>query len=193
MPYPRCFRVGAFGNGFEALREDLFDRFTLQDFHRSRWRWQRRVRTRRQRKPAPAKGKPVCDYKVSIFVAPFVARKADGLFRLEPGYCQVSGCLRCLLLVMCTYPFAKKALTLHLQCGKSREHYFSCNLMRCKVLASSHQHLMAEAPRYRLGTRGGRRHVDDSLSLRRAEGKRLGVDLVFTIVSTTYRYTTAGM
>ena len=26
--------------------------------------------------------------------------------------------------------------------------------------------------RYRLGTRGGRRHVDDSLSLRRAEGKR---------------------
>ena len=97
-------------------------------------------------KPAPAKGKPVCDCKVSIFVAPFVARKADGLFRLEPGYCQVSGRLRCLLLVMCTYPFAKKALTLHLARGEGRERYFGCNLMHRKVLASSHQHLMAEAP-----------------------------------------------
>ena len=55
-------------------------------------------------------------------------------------------CLRCLLLVMCTYPFAKKALTLHLARGEGRERYFGCNLMHCKVLASSHQHLMAEAP-----------------------------------------------
>ena len=55
-------------------------------------------------------------------------------------------CLRCLLLVMCTYPFAKKALTLHLACGEGRERYFGCNLMQRKVLASSHQHLMAEAP-----------------------------------------------
>ena len=54
-------------------------------------------------------------------------------------------CLRCLLLVMCTYPFAKKALTLHLARG-GRERYFGCNLMQRKVLASSHQHLMAEAP-----------------------------------------------
>ena len=55
-------------------------------------------------------------------------------------------CLRCLLLVMCTYPFAKKALTIHLARGESRERYFGCNLMQRKVLASSHQHLMAEAP-----------------------------------------------
>ena len=55
-------------------------------------------------------------------------------------------CLRCLLLVMCTYPFAKKALTLHLACGEDRERYFGCNLMQCKVLASSHQRLIAEAP-----------------------------------------------
>ena len=47
---------------------------------------------------------------------------------------------------MCTYPFAKKALTLYLARGKGRERYFGCNLMQRKVLASSHQHLMAEAP-----------------------------------------------
>ena len=64
------------------------------------------------------------------------------LLRLWPG----SGCLRCLLLVMCTYPFAKKALTLHLARGEGRERYFGCNLMQRKVLASSHQHLIAEAP-----------------------------------------------
>ena len=55
-------------------------------------------------------------------------------------------CLRCLLLVMCTYPCAKKALTLHLARGEGRERYFGCNLMQRKVLASSYQHLMAEAP-----------------------------------------------
>ena len=55
-------------------------------------------------------------------------------------------CLRCLLLVMCTYSFAKKAITLHLARGEGRERYFGCNLMQRKVLASSHQHLMAEAP-----------------------------------------------
>ena len=54
--------------------------------------------------------------------------------------------LRCLLLVMCTYLFAKKALTLHLARGEGRERYFGCNLMQHKVLASSYQHLMAEAP-----------------------------------------------
>ena len=56
------------------------------------------------------------------------------------------GCLRCLLLVMCTHPFAKKALTLHLARSEGHERYFGCNLMHCKVLASSHQHLVAEAP-----------------------------------------------
>ena len=58
----------------------------------------------------------------------------------------INRCLRCLLLVMCTYPFARKALTLHLARGEGRERYFGCNLMQRKVLASSHQHLMAEAP-----------------------------------------------
>ena len=56
------------------------------------------------------------------------------------------GCLRCLLLVMCAHPFAKKALTLHLARSEGHERYFGCNSMHRKVLASSHQHLMAEAP-----------------------------------------------
>ena len=56
------------------------------------------------------------------------------------------GCLRCLLLVMCTHPFAKEALTLHLARSEGHERYFDCNLIHRKVLASSHQHLMAEAP-----------------------------------------------
>ena len=55
-------------------------------------------------------------------------------------------CLRCLLLVMCTHPFAKKALTLHLARSEGRERYFGRNLMHRRVLASFHQHLMAEAP-----------------------------------------------
>ena len=58
----------------------------------------------------------------------------------------MTGCLRCLLLVMCTHPFAKKALTLHLARSEGHERYFGCNSMHRKVLASSHQHLMAEAP-----------------------------------------------
>ena len=56
------------------------------------------------------------------------------------------GCLRCLLLVMCMHPFVKEALTLHLARSEGHERYFSCNLMHRKVLASSYQHLMAEAP-----------------------------------------------
>ena len=56
------------------------------------------------------------------------------------------GGLRCLLLVMCTHPFAKEALTLHLARSEGHERYFGCNLMHRNVLASSHQHLMAEAP-----------------------------------------------
>ena len=55
-------------------------------------------------------------------------------------------CLRCLLLVMCTHPFAKKVLTLHLARSEGHERYFGCNLMHRKVLALSYQHLMAEAP-----------------------------------------------
>ena len=47
---------------------------------------------------------------------------------------------------MCTHPFAKEALTLHLVRSKGHERYFDCNLMHRKVLASSDQHLMAEAP-----------------------------------------------
>ena len=56
------------------------------------------------------------------------------------------GCFRYLLLVICTHPFAKEALTLHLARAEGHKRYFDCNLMHCKVLASSHQHLMAEAP-----------------------------------------------
>ena len=41
----------------------------------------------------------------------------------------------------------KKALTLHLARSKGHERYFGCNLMHRKVLAPSHQHVMAEAPR----------------------------------------------
>ena len=58
----------------------------------------------------------------------------------------LAGCLRCLLLVICTHPVAKEALTLHLAWSEGRKRYFGCNLMHRKVLASSHQHLMAEAP-----------------------------------------------
>ena len=56
-------------------------------------------------------------------------------------------CLRYLLLVMCAHPFAKEALTLHLARSEGHERYLGCNLMHHKVLASSQQHLMAEAPR----------------------------------------------
>ena len=70
-------------------------------------------------------------------------------------------CLRCLLLVMCMYPFAKKSLTLHLARGEGRELYLGCNLMQRKVLASSHQHLMAEAPD-RFPSPGQNRHAGPS-------------------------------
>ena len=49
---------------------------------------------------------------------------------------------------MCTHPFAKEALTLHLERSEGHQRYFGCNLMHRRVLASSHQHLMAEAPHY---------------------------------------------
>ena len=35
------------------------------------------------------------------------------------------GCLRCLLLVMCTHPFAKEALTLHLPRSEGHERYLA--------------------------------------------------------------------
>ena len=41
----------------------------------------------------------------------------------------------------------KEALTLHLARSEGHERYLGCNLMQRKVLASSHQHLMAEAPK----------------------------------------------
>ena len=56
-------------------------------------------------------------------------------------------CSHCLLLVMCTHPIAKEALTLHLARSEGHKRYFGCNLMHRNVLALSHQHLMAEAPR----------------------------------------------
>ena len=69
------------------------------------------------------------------------------------GPFEIDRCLRCLLLMMCTHPIAKKALTLHLARSEGRERYFGCNLMHRKVLASFHQHIMAEAPGA-LGARG---------------------------------------
>ena len=74
----------------------------------------------------------------------FSTGRAKALY--APNGVMKSWCLRCLLLVMCTYPFAKKALTLYLARSEDHERYFGCNLMQCKVLASSHQHLIAEAP-----------------------------------------------
>ena len=65
---------------------------------------------------------------------------------LSVGEMTLRRCLRCLLLVMCTYPFAKEALTLHLARSEGHERYFGCNLMHCKVLTLFHQHLIAEAP-----------------------------------------------
>ena len=62
---------------------------------------------------------------------------------------------------MCTHPFAKKALTLHLARSEGHERYFGCNLMHRKVLASSHQHLIAEAPVG--GTSPSRRRPVDDL------------------------------
>ncbi len=59
--------------------------------------------------------------------------------------------MRCLLLVMCTYPVAKESLTLYLARSEGHERYFGCNLMYRNVLASSHQHLMAEAPTVSFG------------------------------------------
>ena len=55
-------------------------------------------------------------------------------------------CFRHQVLVMCMHPFAKEALTLHLARSEGNEHYFGCNLMYYKILASSYQHLMAKAP-----------------------------------------------
>ena len=78
---------------------------------------------------------------------PVVAQLAFQI--LQRRHWRERGCLRCLLLVMCTYPFAKKALTFHLARGEGHERYFGCNLMQRKVLASSYQHLMTEAPLYR--------------------------------------------
>ena len=68
-------------------------------------------------------------------------------FLLEVFELGKEGCLRCLLLVMCTHPFAKEALTLYFTRSEGHERYFGCNLMHRRILASSHQHLMAEAPR----------------------------------------------
>ena len=68
-------------------------------------------------------------------------------------------CLRHLLLVMCAHPFAKEALTLHLARSEGHERYLGCNLTHHIVLASSYQHLMAEAPKTRTNSRPARRAV----------------------------------
>ena len=50
---------------------------------------------------------------------------------------------------MYMHPFSKEALTLHLARSEGHERYLGCNLMHRRVLVSSHQHLMAEAPFFR--------------------------------------------
>ncbi len=85
--------------------------------------------------------------------------------------------MRRLLLVMCTHPFAKKALTLHLACSEGHERYFGCNLMHRRVLASSHQHLMAEAPKYVDYYHSCRTHLSlekDAPEPRRVESPAMG-------------------
>ena len=83
---------------------------------------------------------------------------------------------------MCTYPFAKKALTLYLARSEGHERYFGCNLMQCKVLASSHQHLIAEAPligvddnREILGIENDRLETDDKFMRHLAQAVRNGL------------------
>ena len=49
--------------------------------------------------------------------------------RVQRLHLRRRGCLRCLLLVMCTHPFTKKAPTLHLARSEGHERYFGCNLM----------------------------------------------------------------
>ena len=62
-----------------------------------------------------------------------IVRRGDGRCKRRSGghpfLCQNSAlwCLRCLLLVMCTHPFAKEALTLHLARSEGHELYFGCN------------------------------------------------------------------
>ena len=71
---------------------------------------------------------------------PLAAAKRPILAGLNRGindgssFCGAQGCLRCLLLVICTHPFAKEALTLHLARSEGRERYFGSNLMQRKVL-----------------------------------------------------------
>ena len=84
--------------------------------------------------------------------SPSAAQGAD--YNNDEGHA-TDRCFRCLLLVMCTHPFAKEALTLHLTRGEGHKRYFNCNLMYRNVLASSYQHLMAEAPADRRNPRGG--------------------------------------
>ena len=89
-------------------------------------------------------------YRYKAIIGPEMRARTLAKQRVEHRIgCEILNkrCLRCLLLVMCTYPFAKKALTLYLARSEGHERYFGCNLMQCKVLASSHQHLMAEAPK----------------------------------------------
>ena len=78
---------------------------------------------------------------------------------------EAHGCLRCLLLVMCTYPLAKTALTLYLARGEGCESYFGCNLMQRKVLASSHQHW--PCPGFVDTNRGATMRLEASMGKRR--------------------------
>ena len=51
----------------------------------------------------------------------------SGADKVADRLATLAGCLRCLLLVMCTHPFAKETLTLHLARSEALERYFACN------------------------------------------------------------------
>ena len=93
---------------------------------------------------------PLCKGLAKLMIVDIALTALSGLQALRRGVAgRDAGCLRCLLLVMCTHSFEKKALTLHLARSEGHERYFGCNLMQREVLASSHQHLMAEVPAVR--------------------------------------------
>ena len=95
----------------------------------------------KNRRPRPYRGRALNPFgSIKWKGQPLAAAKRPILAGLNRGindgssFCGAQGCLRCLLLVICTHPFVKAALTLHLARSEGRERYFGCNLMQRKVL-----------------------------------------------------------
>ena len=82
--------------------------------------------------PSPSSSKtlilicPTCSVRTCVMRAPrFESSRTSALASSTSSR---RWCLRCLLLVMCTHPFAKKAFTLHLARSEGHERYLICNL-----------------------------------------------------------------